>query len=194
MMRLSLKREHLPGAPVLFTLFALVVMVVPQLRPLFIFERFALQTGEYWRLVSSQWVHFDVGHMTWDVLLFFVLGLLLWRRSPTLFLHTTILGSILLPIWVLFGRPDIEVFCGLSGIDSALFGGLVLSLLLERERAGKWFLVIVLVGFLAKLIFEVHTNSAFFVDGDGSKFVPMPDLHLLGFLLGACLSWIHRRN
>jgi hypothetical protein len=78
--------------------------------------------------------------------------------------------------------PALDRYRGLSGLDSALFVLLAVSLMRHgdsrRVFAGAW----ALVGFLAKLAWEGVTGGALFVHDPGLAAVPVA--HLAGAMVG----------
>ena len=90
--------------------------------------------------------------------------------------------------------PEIEIYRGLSGIDSGLFM-LLLVLLYRRNTAGYKQLhkiPYLLPGllFISKTIFELATAQAFFVESS-DLFVPVPLAHLGGAFVGGIIGVLY---
>ena len=85
-------------------------------------------------------------------------------------------------LWV----PELRVYRGLSGIDSALFTMALLGLLrkahAEQSRVHVILFWSVGFAFLAKLVFELTTGTAVFVDS--LAFRPVPLAHVVGGVVG----------
>ena len=151
------------------------------------FDRTRIADGEVWRVVTSHWTHFSAEHLLWDLTAFGLLLFLSWRESPPRTLATVVTSSVLIPVAVWVALPEMSFYRGLSGLASALFVFLALSLA-RRERAhGNRLIsalaVLALVGFLAKSVFELVTGATLFVDT--SEFVPVPLAHVIGAACGA---------
>ena len=151
------------------------------------FDRARIAGGEIWRVVTSHWTHFSADHLLWDLSAFGLLLFLSWRESPPRTLATVATSSVLIPAAVWVALPEMSFYRGLSGLASALFVFLALSLA-RRERAhGNHLIsalaVLALVGFLAKSVFELVTGATLFVDT--SEFVPVPLAHVIGAACGA---------
>lgn len=139
-------------------------------------DRAAVARGEVWRLVTGHWAHWTAGHLFWDSLAFFALAAACEVRISRRRLLTTVLGSALaVSAGVWLALPEIERYRGLSGIDSALFVLLAVSLL--RETRNPWG-GLALAAFLGKSAWEVWTGSTLFIAA--GAFVPVPLAHLVG--------------
>ncbi len=179
---------RLPGATLMLAGLALLVYLIPGLDALLEYQREALAAGQLWRLVSSHWSHFSLGHLSWDLLAFLVLGAACERRHRGRFL-ITVSGSALvvtLSVWIFL--PGMAVYRGLSGIDSALFGLLAVLLIRDalrrRSLAALGTAVLFLVLFTAKTFYEINQGTSVFVSNYGAAVVPVPLAHLFGAITG----------
>jgi rhomboid family GlyGly-CTERM serine protease len=136
-------------------------------------DRAAVARGEVWRLLTCHWTHWTPDHLLWDSLAFLVLAFLCEARVGRGRLLAAVAGSALAVSAAVWFLPEIETYRGLSGIDSALFVLLAVSLMRERPLAG-----LALAAFLGKSAWEVATGSTLFVDA--ASFVPVPLAHLVG--------------
>jgi len=166
---------------------ALALFAWPALVEWLQFDRARIAGGEAWRIVTCHWTHFTADHLLWDLAAFCVLLFLSWRESPTRALATVAASSVLIPAAVWFALPEMSFYRGLSGLASALFVFLALSLA-RRERAQgnrliSGLAVLALVGFLAKTVFELATQQTLFVNAN--DFVPVPLAHVIGAACGA---------
>jgi rhomboid family GlyGly-CTERM serine protease len=139
-------------------------------------DRAAVARGEVWRLLTGHWTHWTPDHLLWDSLAFLVLAALCEARISRKRLLAAVAGSALAVSASIWFLPGIERYRGLSGIDSALFVLLAVTLLRERRSplAG-----LALAAFLAKAAWEVSTGSTLFTETQGA-FVPVPLAHLIG--------------
>ena len=89
-------------------------------------------------------------------------------------------------LWV--ALPGMELYRGLSGVDSALFILALTFVLREGYSQRDWrniALAIVLGGaFCAKIAFEAATGMTLFVDSSGAGFTPIPLAHAVGAVVG----------
>jgi hypothetical protein len=85
---------------------------------------------------------------------------------------------------------QIQTYRGLSGIDTALFGLIVVDLfgrrLVERDwKAASW-LSLLLIGLFAKMLTETLAGTSIFVSAP--SFVPVPIAHLIGAVIGLIIG------
>ena len=157
------------------------------------YDRGALATGQWWRAATGHLAHWSADHLFWDAATFAALGLLAELRSRTRFLLCAAGSAVVISAGLWFLRPDVELYRGLSGIDSALFAlvaaGLLRDSVVTRRRLTAAVASAALAGLGLKLAWELSTGNALFVDGDGG-FECLPLAHALGaavgFPLGLC--------
>ena len=88
----------------------------------------AVRRGEWWRLLSGHLTHFSTDHLLWCVLAFFGLGVAAERFGRTRTLACIYASAIAISIATLYALPDLSAYRGLSGITSALFGLLAVTI------------------------------------------------------------------
>ena len=154
------------------------------------FSRDALDRGALWRLATGHLTHFNAEHLQWDVVVFLLLGSIMecWcRRSFAAILGLAAI-AVSLAVWLL--QPQFATYRGLSGLDSALFGGLVGRLTIhgwrKRDPLSVLISVIALTGFGAKCAYEIATQSTVFVTTAG--FTPVPLAHAVGAATGLLVA------
>ncbi len=143
------------------------------------FERVAVQSGQWWRLLSAHFVHLGVRHLLLDgaalVLLWALFARALGPKSWVLVLLGAI-AAIDAGLWWL--APRLQWYVGISGLLHGVWAvGAVLSAW-RREVMG-WLLMIALAG---KLAWEQHAGASLVV----ASFPVVVDAHLFG-ALGALL-------
>jgi rhomboid family GlyGly-CTERM serine protease len=152
-------------------------------------DRTAIQAGEIWRLVTGHFTHWSVDHLLWDLLMFITLGMIIENRDRTGFLVTLVASMMAISAVLWFCQPTIGQYRGLSGIDSALFTHAALLLYVSAHQANRrvvrGLIALALVGFAAKVAFEVFTGNTLFVDSAASGFVPLAIVHAVGGVVGA---------
>ncbi len=154
------------------------------------YDRAAVNSGQLWRLLTCQFTHWSWDHLFWDAAALLFLGWVLEREDRRSLLVCLGLSAVLIPAVVHFGLPDLATYRGLSGIDSAVFVLLAVTLLrkcyADGDRLWTWACVAMLVGFSAKIGFELVSGGTLFVDSEASRMLPVPLVHVVGGVLGAC--------
>jgi hypothetical protein len=113
-----------------------------------------------------------------------------------------VLGStVLIPLALWTTMPQLETYRGLSGIDSALYVLLAVTLLKDEVHGRRWGWVIalsgVLVAFTAKVGYEIATGGTIFVNSGASHMIPVPLAHCVGAAVGMVVglmripNWVH---
>jgi membrane associated rhomboid family serine protease len=97
--------------------------------------------------------------------------------------------AVCLSMAVLWLQPHLARYRGLSGIDSALFGFIAQRLIGRgrslRNRRLMGLSILLLIGFLAKCVYELATRQSAFAGANTAlPFEPVPLVHVLGLLLG----------
>lgn len=174
------------------SLLAIVISPIPGLPELLQFNRAAIGRGELWRLVSGNFAHWNSNHLCWDAVMFLVLGVAVEARRKDTFAIDLLLSSLAVSAAVWRYCPETVLYRGLSGIDSALFVLLATSLALEarRDHKRRQFVaaLVLLLGFAAKIGYELATQQTLFVDSSVTTFVPLVETHLAGAIAGALLA------
>jgi len=155
-------------------------------------NRAALMHGELWRLFTGHLTHFSADHLKWDLVVFVALGSLVELRNRRHFLGCVVGGALAISLGVAWLQPQFTSYRGLSGIDSALFGYLVVDIWkLSRAEGLCWSAFaagLAMTLFIAKIGFELITGRTVFVEVD-SNFAPVPLAHLIGAVVGGVGSW-----
>ncbi|HEV7485999.1 MAG TPA: rhomboid family intramembrane serine protease [Thermoanaerobaculia bacterium] len=136
--------------------------------------------GAVWRIATCHFTHFTYEQLAWDALVFLLLGILCARANRGAFRATLLASMVIVPIAVL-AFTDVTTYRGLSGIDSALFG-----LLLVTEWRRSRIVALCGVAFAAKMIFEMKTGAAIFVHS--GAFVAVPVAHIAGVSVGVIVA------
>ncbi len=122
-----------------------------ELRELLRYERDAIHSGEYWRLVSGHLVHLGFGHLWPNLVALAVIGLLfegVFRNADWLRVGVASAAAIDLGLYTL--EPTVLWYVGLSGVLHGFVAAGALALLVRRETLGA----VLGVGLAGKLIFE----------------------------------------
>jgi rhomboid family GlyGly-CTERM serine protease len=143
------------------------------------YDRTAILRGEGWRLVTGHFSHWSASHLGYDLLAFVILGAICERRGRRLFATVVAATALAVSLFLLAFRPEVELYRGLSAIDSALW--LWVALIVGERRLP---LAVALASlFLAKVAVESH-SGALFVDG----MTVLPVVHLIGAAVGFIMA------
>jgi rhomboid family GlyGly-CTERM serine protease len=170
-------------------LIAVMVQVVPDAAELLQFDRSAIAEGQWWRLLTGHLTHWSLNHLFWDVLMFVVLGCLVEIQSRRRMIGLCLGSAIVISGVIWIGSPDLETYRGLSGIDTALFVSVAISIAVTAVAQRQWARALtsglLMVGLTGKLLFETVTGSTLFVDSNASGFLVLVEAHLSGVVVAA---------
>jgi rhomboid family GlyGly-CTERM serine protease len=171
------------------TLAAIAVWFSPSAAIFLQYDRYALAAGQWHRLLTCQWTHFSWSHFLWDTGAFALLGSICELRSRGKFVMCVVVSAVLIPAAIWIFQPHVEIFRGLSGIDSALFALLAIDMLRSQTRPGGRVGLAAGIGLLlalslVKIAIEVVTGKTVFVDSAAAGMTPLPLAHLLGAIAG----------
>lgn len=185
---------HLPAISLTLVVTALAIMPFDSLTTWLQYDRTAIDAGQLWRLLTCQFTHWSWDHLFWDAAALLFLGWVLEKEDRRSMLICLGLSGVLIPAVVHFGLPDLATYRGLSGLDSAVFVLLAVTLLrkcyADGDQLWTWACVAMLVGFTAKVGFELLSGGTLFVDAQASRMLPVPLVHVVGGALGAACGWI----
>jgi len=114
-------------------------------------QRDAIDTGEYWRLVSGHLVHLGFGHLWPNLVALAIVALLfedVFRNADWLRIGAASVAAIDVGLYVL--DPGVSWYVGLSGVLHGYVAAGALALIVRREKLG----VVLAAGVAAKLLFE----------------------------------------
>ncbi len=148
------------------------------------FDRQAIKSGAWWRLLSAQCTHWTIDHLFWNCSTTF----LLWQLCERKRLLALFLIWISIPLFVHCFMPQFDYYRGLSGFSSALLAIVLVQTHAKSILPIKILCSVIGLGFIAKLLYESYFQAAFFA-GASDLFVPTPLTHIIGFL-GGCLLCI----
>jgi len=152
------------------------------------YERTPIINGEWWRLLSGNFVH-----LSWEHLLMNLAGLaLIWlllERLLTLGQWLTVItgSSLAVGLGLLIFNPQIDWYVGLSG----MLHGMFVAGLIQNIRRGYRLEWLLLAALIAKLIWE-QFNGALPGSTELAGGSVIVDAHLYG-ALGGLLAWLFNR-
>jgi len=180
-------------AVVLVTAFA-AVSFAPGVGEALQYDRGRVAAGGFWRLLTSQAVHWTPRMTLVDLAALLGLGAWLeWRGARRVLLTTLVLAAGLTALAVHVLSQGLDLYRGSSGLSSGLF--VLTALCVAGGSSGTARIVAgaALVTFAGKAGWEVWSGRALFAGAlpPGVRVVPL--VHLLGGL-GGFVAWaIHRR-
>jgi rhomboid family GlyGly-CTERM serine protease len=159
----------------------ILAYVVPNSASLIVYDRAAILSGEVWRLITGNWVHFSLSHLVYDSATLGLAGWMIERRGYPYYKSLYILAPILIGAGLLVAQPDLQLYGGLSGIAC---GAVVFLALHGLRDAGpwRWICLTVLLLTTGKIILESAMNVFAFLKVDNVPFSPVPLSHVLGAL------------
>lgn len=192
----ALRGRWWPGACMMVALLAGIpaIMLSAPLTCWLEFDRQAILGGELWRLFTGHLTHWTFGHLCWDLLAcLLAVGFLLVHR-PKALLPLALWSMLAVSLGVLLADPEIAIYRGLSGVDTALFAYVAAALGLTAARRGERRAAVWGVGLLCliavKILHEMGSGTCLFVDA--ATFIPLASAHLGGLLAGASYALAER--
>ena len=172
----------------------LVLQATPWLAQYAQFDRTAVGAGQFWRLITCHLAHCNWEHLFWDAAMFVLLGTICERRDRVAWLACCAVSSLTIAWAILTFQPGIELYRGLSGIDTGLFVLLAIGVAAGRWAVRDWKSLAVigglLIGLVAKTAYEAVTGATLFVDSSTAGFVAVPLAHLVGALTGGLIGLV----
>ncbi len=165
--------------------------VIPGLASQMVYDRAAILSGEVWRLLTGNWVHFSATHLLYDLLALGIAGWIIERRGYPYFGLLCVLAPVGISTALLAGSPEVQFYGGLSGVAT---GAIIYLALHGLKESGpwRWICVAALVLIAGKVLLESITGR-FIIAATGSvPFVPLPLSHIVGGLTAALLFWWSR--
>jgi rhomboid family GlyGly-CTERM serine protease len=150
--------------------------------PKLVYDRAAVETGQWWRLLTGHLIHSDVSHLGWDLAGLLVLGWLFERRLPGWKITVVLLsGIVAVDVWLWWGPAPLR-YCGMSGfLNTLLASGLVQQWRTHRD----WLLPLVGLGAISKIICETLHGQALFT---ATAWPSVPLAHAAGFAGGVLIA------
>ncbi len=131
---------------------AIVIQLLPDLRPLLIYDRTAISQGQFWRIWTGHVVHFGWPHLAVDTGLLLVVGWFSERRHPAFTRWAMVLMPAFISGCIYWFDPEMQRYGGLSALNL----GLLLYVAAQGWRRDwtDWFWPAVIAAYVGELIFE----------------------------------------
>lgn len=142
--------------------------------------------GEWWRWITGHLVHSDGAHALWDIAALALIGAVMERpgeRQGRLRLAlATGAGIVAVGLGLAWFLPQLERYCGLSGVLNTLFVVALADLWRTRRHP---VIPLVALGLAAKLASEILAGHSLFVPSLAATPWPsVPQAHVAGCLGG----------
>ena len=183
--------RQVPIVTLLVVAAAIATYVIPGLASQMVYDRAAILSGEVWRLLTGNWVHFSASHLFYDLLGLGIAGWIIERRGYPYFGLLCVLSALSIGTVLLATRPEVQSYGGLSGVATAAIIFLALHGLKEPPP-WRWICLAALVLIAGKVLLESITGRFIIAAADSVPFVPLPLSHIVGGLTAALLFWWSR--
>lgn len=153
------------------------------------YDRGAILHGQWWRLLTGNFVHLGWSHLWLNLAGWLLVWLLFKAQVPVkTWIAATVLCSLGVGVGLLWGSPHLEWYVGLSGV---LHGYFVIGALLSI-RMGYRFELLLLALVVAKLTWEQNVGPLPGSEKYSGGHVVV-DAHLYGAISGALLAALPKR-
>lgn len=163
-----------------------------------IYNRELILKGQLWRLLTGHLVHYNLTHLAIDSLMFIFLVIAVNkyynRINNELEFHKLLFFSaVTISLALLFIRTNLNIYAGLSGINSVLFGVLSLQIINNETTKIKMIIVSLNLALILRIIFGINDASLDLIANTGTSeglpFVTEHFVHLYGLVLGYIKSY-----
>jgi len=137
-MRLSKKYRLDRSVPIL-TIFVVIGTIITyassDLTSFLIYDRNLIIEGQYWRILTANFVHFDGRHLFFNLTSFMMIGVWLEQLNRNLFGLLLITMSLTISFFLLLAKPDLIYYGGLSAIG---YGSCYFLALIGTGQSQPW--------------------------------------------------------
>jgi rhomboid family GlyGly-CTERM serine protease len=153
-----------------------------------VYDRAQILSGELWRLITCNWVHFSASHVAYDLLVFGIAGSFIELRRCRGFGSFCMIAPAVIGAMVFISRADVQLFGGLSGLAT---GAIVFLALHGVRERGAWRCICAaaLVAVVAKLAFEFYSAQPLFIGASIVQIRTVPESHLAGAVVAGAV-WL----
>lgn len=151
------------------------------------FDRTAIGAGQWWRLLTGNFVHYDWLHLAANIGALAVLGWLGVIRSHRVLLIVP-LSAIAVGVAVYVWADGTATYRGISGVDSALLAWLLVTMAAQDRdpKAAVWISVLLLMG--AKSIWEAATGQVLLPTSAPVGVEVVNITHVIGLAVGMLVA------
>jgi len=172
-----------PWATLLLSSLALFTWLHAGFAPVdWVYDRAAIEQGEWWRLLTGHWVHSDGGHALWNITALVLLGLVSEKILGNWMPVALLMSTAAVDTWLWWGMPHLQQYCGLSGI----LNGLLAAALVHQWRLYRQPLILLIgAGAVIKIALEIMSGQAIFTQ---TAWPSVPESHAVGLLGGLVVA------
>lgn len=175
---------------------AALVQLQPAAQLALEFDRQAIQTGQWWRLLTCSLPHWSWAHLAGDAAVFAALWWLGQSRSRWM-LVTALTSAVAVGIAVYVGAGDMDAYRGMSGVNYALLSYVLITLAAGAQGISKIGYLGVVAAMVVKTTYEVGTGGSLFATGLPAAIEVVGVSHAAGIVvgtLGALSAWHSARR
>lgn len=191
----SLRR--LPYFTIAIAAAALAIQFLPGLAACLAYDRGLMMSGQAWRVWTCHVAHWSWNHFMWDAIAFVALAGYCETVSRRNWAIVMGLAPVAITATVFLRAPELSLYRGLSGLDSAFYGLMLRGFMgAFNFRKPTPEMVIGAVGallFLVKIFHEMSSGTALFASESGAYTV-VPAVHLVGFITGFLVACRIRKS
>lgn len=163
---------------------ALLVYFSPGFPDVLVFERAAIEGGEYWRLVTGHWVHFTTPHLLYNLVVLGIAGAVIETRGYGSLGLLVLLAAALVGAVLFLAEPGMTRYGGLSGIATAAVTYLALHGI-NDPPPWRYVAVAILIGLVVKFAAEFGAGQSLMPGVEHARFRTVPLSHAAGALAAA---------
>lgn len=159
--------------------FSLVFIVGQWFQDDVVFDRNAIQQGQWWKLFSGNFTHSNIPHLLLNLSGVFLLGLLfIDNLSSKTFIFSSVILSFIVGLGLYFFTPELNRYYGFSGVLYGLYFVAAIGAILDND---------LFTGISVALLISVKIIWDFISGGNQSSadLIGIPvanDAHLYGFI------------
>jgi rhomboid family GlyGly-CTERM serine protease len=153
-----------------------------------VFDRQAIEQGEWWRLITAHWVHSDLIHAGWDIAALLLFGLLFEKRLQWRLPLTLLFASIGIDLWLWWGNSALQYYCGLSAVLNSL---LVVGLAQLWCDTRHPLILLTAIGAAIKILVEIYLDQSLLIQ---TAWPSVPGTHAAGYICGLILVWGYQKD
>ena len=163
----------------------LAVALIPGASEALQYDRTAVESGEYWRVLSGQLTHWTARMTVADLLVLLIAGAWLESRSRHVAVWTFVATGVLVGLTVHAWTTSLSTYPGSSGIASGLFVAVAVGLLANpRPRWMRSAALTALLLLAVKIAWEMAAGCALAAGELPPGVTVVPAVHLAGSMAG----------
>jgi len=158
---------------------SLILIIGQLLQSEFVFERNAIQSGQWWKIISGNFTHSNVPHLLLNLSGLCLLTLLFVDSlTPKIFILSVLLLSFIVGLGIFYFTPEINRYYGFSGILYGLYFIAAVCAIITNDKFTGVSVALLIAG---KVIWDYFTGG----NQSSAELIGIPvanDAHLYGFI------------